>query len=275
MAMVLLFGPPAAMAGARTNSALGIGFLWTAQSQQVAGRLDSRNDFVDVLLGPGRLDVFEKVKTPVRVSCIALSLEKNRERPFLGIKETIELLRQNGVAPERVLIAYNPERHPGTPTPEIDDLVGSARRACQMARAYGAPLIIGPGLREMGQREHLYPELAKCCDIWLIQAQRLQLDEATRKPVELGVYREQVKRIADRLRQGNPRIRIFVQVVTTAERGQTVLSADQIAGFARAVEDIVDAVRIYGARTDLLQQIIERLRPTEGRGSEPTHPKRR
>lgn len=275
MAMVLLFGPPAAMAGARTNSALGIGFLWTAQSQQVAGRLDSRNDFVDVLLGPGRLDVFEKVKTPVRVSCIALSLEKNRERPFLGIKETIELLSQNSIGPERVLIAYNPERHPGTPTLEIDDLVGSARRACQMARAYGAPLIIGPGLKEMGQREHLYPELAKNCDIWLIQSQRLQLDEATRKPVEIGVYREKVKQIVDRLRQGNPRIRIFVQVVTTAERGQTVLSADQIAGFARAVEDIVDAVRIYGARADLLQQIIERLRPTEGGGSEPTQPKRR
>jgi len=251
------------------NSPLGIGFLWTAQSRQVFGRLNRDQDFVDILLGPGNVDVFKKVKPPVKVSCISLSLEQNKERPFLGLKETIELLRKNNIPTNRVILAYNPERHPGTPTPEMDDLLGSARRAQQMARAYGAPLIIGPGLREMGQREHLYPELAKCCDIWMLQSQRLQLDETTRRPVEVGVYRQKVKKIVDQLRQGNPKIRVFVQIVTIAERAKVTQSPEQIAGFARAIEDIVDAVRIYGARANLLGQIIEQLRGAKSPATTP------
>jgi lysophospholipase L1-like esterase len=250
-------------ANPRTRPGLGIGFLWTLQSQKVVDKLTSAADFVDVILDPGKSDVFEKVKPPVRVACIALALEKNDARPFPGIKETIETLRQQDVAPQRVIIAYNPERAPGTPSAEMDDLVASARRARQMAQAYGAPLLIGPGLKEMMQREHLYPELAKHCDMWLIQSQRLQLDLATRKPVDPAEYRVNVKRIVDSLRQGNPNIRVFVQVVTTAERGTKVLTAEQIAAFARAVEDIVDAVRIYGASEPLLSQIIDRLRGPE------------
>ena len=244
----------------RTRPGLGIGFLWTLQSQKVVGKLTSAADFVDVILDPGKSDVFENVKPPVRVACIALALERNDARPFPGIKETIETLRKNDVAPQRVIIAYNPERAPGTPSAEMDDLVTSVRRARQMAQAYGAPLLIGPGLKEMMQREHLYPELAKHCDIWMIQSQRLQLDLATRRPVDPAEYRVSVKRIVDSLRQGNPTIRVFVQVVTTSERGTKVMTAEQVAAFARAVEDIVDAVRIYGASGELLTQIIERLR---------------
>lgn len=247
----------------RTAPRLGLGFLWTEQSQRVTGRLKSDKDFVDVILGPGKMDIFSKVNPPVRVACIALALETNNARPYLGVKEMIETLRKGGVAPERVIIAYNPERQPGTPAQEMDDLVASSRRARQMAQAYGAPLLIGPGLKEMMQREHLYPELAKLCDIWLIQSQRLQLDEATRRPVEVALYRQRVKQIVDRLRDGNPQIRVFVQLVTTAERGAVVLSAEQIAAFARAVEDMADAVRIYGASEPLLNQVIDRLRGPE------------
>lgn len=238
----------------------GIGFLWTRQSQKVVDQLTSAADFVDVILDPGKVDIFGKVNPPVRVACIALALEKNDARPFPGIKETIETLRKNDITPQRVIIAYNPERGPGTPSAEMDDLVTSARRARQTAQAYGAPLLIGPGLKDMMQREHLYPELAKQCDIWMIQSQRLQLDPATRKPVEPAEYRVKVKRIIDSLRQGNPDIRVFVQLVTTAERGTKVLTAEQVAAYALAVEDLVDAVRIYGASGELLTQIIERLR---------------
>jgi hypothetical protein len=261
--MVLLCCDPALadpIGAGQTKSSLGIGFLWTAQSEQVVSKLGTDRDFVDVILGPGKLSVFERVKPPLRVACIARSLQKNEARPFPGIRETIEILRQVGVAPERVIIAYNPEAQPGTPTAELRELVASTRKAKQMAQAYGAPLLVGPGLRHMDQHEELYPELAKSCDIWMIQSQRLQLNEATRKPVEVSVYHRKVKRIADRLREGNPNIRIFVQLVTTAERGTEVLSAEQIAGFARSTEDLADAVRIYGASADLLSQIIERLR---------------
>jgi hypothetical protein len=253
-------GGPVAATNARAASPLGVGFLWTARSESVAGRLGSDRDFVDVILGPGKMGVFESVKAPVRVSCIARSLERDESRPFPGVRETIALLEQARVPPERVIIAYNPESQPGTPSAELDELVDSSRKAKEMARAYGASLLVGPGLREMERREHLYPELAKACDIWMIQSQRLQLDEATRKPVEVAVYREQVSRIAGRLREGNPGVRIIVQLVTTAERGTATLPADQIVAFARSIEDIVDAVRIYGAPPDLLQAVISGLR---------------
>lgn len=251
---------PAMPASGRTCSPLGIGFLWTAQSDKVVGQLRSEKDFVDLILGPGKLDVFQRVKPPVRVLCIARSLEKNDARPFPGIKETIEILRKAGVAPERVIVCYNPEGQPGTPSEEFRELAASSRKAKAMAKAFGAPLMVGPGLRDMQTREHLYPELAKACDMWMIQSQRLQLDEATRKPVDVAVYREKVKRIVDKLREGNPKIGIFVQLVTTAERGSVTLSAERIAEFARSIEDLVDAVRIYGAPAELLNEIIDRLR---------------
>lgn len=243
----------------RNGARLGIGFLWTRQSRQVVSKLTSAQDFVDVILDPGKLDIFDIVKPPVRVACISLALRKTPTRPFPGIKETIETLRKADIPPDRVIIAYNPERSPGTPSSELDDLLASVRAAKTLAEAYGAPLLVGPGLREMMNSEQLYPELAKVCDIWLIQSQRLQLDADTRKPVDPTEYRTKVKRIVNILRQANPTIRIFVQVVTTAERGATVLTAEQVAAFALAIEDIVDAVRIYGAPGDLLAPIVERL----------------
>jgi len=245
---------------------LGIGFLWTRQSQPLVARLSTEKDFVDTVLSGGKLDIFEQVKPPVRVACIALALERNEGRPLPGLKETVATLRRNRIPPERIILAYNPENQPGTPDHEMKDLVASVRRAREMAQDYGAPLLVGPGLQEMMQREELYPELAKHCDIWLIQSQRLQLDLATRKPVEPTAYREGVKRIVDRLREGNPEIKVFVQIVTTAERGTVVLTAEQIASFALAIEDLVDAVRIYGASGELLGEVIGQLR-REPRGT--------
>lgn len=245
---------------AHADAALGIGFLWTRQSRAVVARLDAPTDFVDVILGRGKLAIFEEVKPPVRVACIARSLEDRTERPFPTVRDTIATLRAAGIAPERVIIAYNPERQPGTPSTDMDNLVASVRRAKEMAESYGAPLLVGPGLREMERREELYPELARWCDIWLIQSQRLQLDLGTRRPVSVDQYRTGVKRIADLLRQGNPDIRVCVQLVATAERGKNALTAQKIAAYATGVEDIVDAVRIYGAGTEVLARFIDILR---------------
>lgn len=252
---------PASADPAKSSSNLGIGFLWTTQSRQMAGKTGTGKDFVDVILGPGKMEVFREIKPPMRVACIARSLVRNDARPFPGIQESIELLKRAQVSPERVLIAYNPEGQPGTPAQELDELVESVRKAKAMAAAYGAPLVVGPGLRYMQPREHLYPELARSCDIWMIQSQRLQLDEAEHKPVPVSLYREKVRHIVDRLRSGNPNIRIFVQLVTTAERGRVTLGAAQIAAYARSIEGLVDAVRIYGAPAGLLAQIIDELRP--------------
>ncbi len=242
-----------------TGPRVGVGFLWTRQSQQAASALTSRKDFVDVILGPGKLSVFERVQAPVRVVCIARALERSESRPFPGVKETIETLEGAGIPPERVVIAYNPERQPGTPSAEMDDLVASVRRARQMVQAYGAPLLVGPGLRDLEQREHLYPELAKYCDIWLIQSQRLQLDLTTRRPVDETEYRKNVQRIVDRVRKANPEIQVFVQLVTTAQRGARSLTVEEMVGYIRAVEDLVDAVRIYGGRAELITEVVARL----------------
>jgi hypothetical protein len=246
-------------AGQAAGEKLGIGFLWTQQSQTVVHKLTGENDFVDLILGPGKLNVFEKVQAPVRVICLARSLEKNEARPFPGVKETIRTLQEAKIPPKRVIIGYNPERQPGTPSRELDELVASVQQARKMAEGYGAPLLVGPGLREMQGREELYPELARHCHIWMIQSQRLQLDLTTRKPVGTAEYRKGIQKIVDRLRQGNPKIRVFVQIVTTAERGTTELTADQVAAFAESVADLVDAIRIYGGSPELLGRVIERL----------------
>jgi hypothetical protein len=41
---------------------LGIGFLWRQDTQETASRLTGKKDFVDLILGQGKLDVFDKVK---------------------------------------------------------------------------------------------------------------------------------------------------------------------------------------------------------------------
>lgn len=240
---------------------LGIGFLWYPRSEEAAARLTSESDFVDLILSGGRLDVFDQVRPPVRVVCLALSLERNDARPFPGVRETIDLLRAAAVDPARVVIGYNPERAPGTTAQEMDDLLGSVQRAGDMARAYGSPLLVGPGLREMQQREELYPELAKHCDIWLIQSQRLQMDPATRQVATPAEYRAGIERIVDRLRRGNPEIKVFVQVLASGRRDETLFTAEQVVAYARAIEDLVDAVRIYGGSAQLLEDVINQLRP--------------
>jgi hypothetical protein len=237
----------------------GVGFLWTQQSRKVATAISSGKDFVDVILGPGKLGIFAEVKPPVRVMCIARSLRRSEDRPFPGLSETIETLRRAGIGPHRVILAYNPERQPGTPRSEMDDLAAGVRRAEAMAKAFGAPLLVGPGLREMERRGHLYPELAGHCDIWMIQSQRLQVDPATRRAVPPAEYRRQVGRIVSRLREGRPGIRIFVQLVTTAERGARALTADEIVAYVAAIEDMVEAVRIYGGSAEVLRGVLERL----------------
>jgi len=253
-------------AGAAATAAelpLGIGFLWYPRSEEAAARLTAESDFVDVILGGDKLKVFDQVKPPVRVICISLALERHEQRPFPGLKETIETLRAASVDPQRVIIGYNPERAPGTTAAELDDLLQSVQRAREMTQTFGSPLLVGPGLREMQQHEHLYPELAKLCDIWLIQSQRLQMDPATRAPRTPQEYRAGVERIVNMLRAGNPEIRVFVQLIASGRGQPDRFTAEQFVAYVRAVEDLVQAVRVYGGSPELLQGIIGLLRPEE------------
>ncbi|MGI5816528.1 MAG: hypothetical protein ACOX9R_00350 [Armatimonadota bacterium] len=247
-------------APASEPAALGVGFMWYTRSEDVATRLTSDGDFVDVILGGEKLRVFERVEPPVRVVCVSLALHRHDARPFPGVSETIEILRAARVPPERVIIGYNPERAPGTTPEEMDNLLESVIAAKVMAEEFGSPLLVGPGLREMDQREELYPELAKHCDIWLVQSQRLQM-HITRELKTPQEYREGVQHIVERLREGNPEIEVFVQIVASGRPNADLFSAEQLATRIRAIEDLIDAVRIYGGSPELLHEIIDLLRP--------------
>jgi hypothetical protein len=249
---------------AAADAPFGIGFLWYPRSESAAARLTAESDFVDVILGGDKLKVFDQIRPPVRVVCISLALERHEQRPFPGVKETIELLRAKSIAPGHVIIGYNPERAPGTTAAELDNLLQSVQRAREMAQGFGSPLLVGPGLRDMLQREQLYPELAKLCDIWLIQSQRLQMDPVTRAARTPQEYRQGVERIVKLLRQGNPDIKVFVQLIASGSGKADRFTADEFVAYVRAVEDLVQAVRIYGGSPELLNGVIDRLRPEEG-----------
>ena len=239
---------------------LGIGFLWYARSQEAASRLDSERDFVDLILGGEKLRVFDEVRPPVRVVCLSLALRRHAVRPFPGVAETIEMLRAASIDPERVIIGYNPERAPGTTPEEMDNLLESVIAAKEMADGFGCPLLVGPGLREMQQREELYPQLAKHCDIWLIQSQSLQM-HITRELKTPEEYRAGVERIVEMLREGNPEIQVFVQIVAGGKPDGDLFTAEELVERIRAIEDLVDAVRIYGGSPGLLNGVIDLLRP--------------
>ncbi|MHB8996964.1 MAG: HAD family hydrolase [Armatimonadota bacterium] len=242
---------------------LGLGFLWYPRSEAAAARLTAESDFVDVILGGDKLKVFDSIRPPARVICISLALQRTATRPFPGVKETIDLLRGAQIDPQRVIIGYNPERAPGTTAAELDNLLQSVQQAKAMADVFGSPLLVGPGLREMQQREELYPKLAQSCDYWLIQSQRLQMEPGTRAPRTPAEYRAGVERIVGMLRQGNPDVKVIVQLIGSGSGQPDRFTADELVAYIRAVEDLVHGIRLYGGSPELLNAVIDQLRPPE------------
>lgn len=251
------------------GSRLGVGFLIGKGTEELIPLLSHEKDFLEMMLGPEKVRYIGELKPPARAMCISENLE--------GVARAIKILQEANIGPERVYIAYNPEpRPPGarqcTPQEELDDYLGSLKKARDLVEDYGAPLVMGPGLIEMAKREHLYPEMAKHCDIWMIQTQRLQLDLETEEPASDEEYHQGVKRIVGFLRQGNPDIQVFVQIIPlkrTSERRAT-FTAERLASYLLAVEDLVDAAKIYGGDTQLIAEVIERLR--KGRTQQPADP---
>lgn len=245
---------------------LGVGFLIGKGTEELIPLLTQEGDFLEMMLGPEKVQYIRELKPPARAMCIAENLE--------GVARAVKILQEAKIAPEWVTIAYNPEpRPPGarqcTPREELDDYLASLKKARDLVKDYGAPLVMCPGLLEMAKREHLYPEMAKYCDIWLIQTQRLQLDLETEESASDEQYREGVERIVKLLRQGNPDIQVFVQIIPlkkTPERSAT-FTAERLASYLLAVEDLVDAAKIYGGDTELITEVIHRLR--QGRSQRP------
>ena len=75
------------------------------------------------------------------------------------------------------------------------------------------------------------------------------MDDACESP------RSGVRRIAGLLRQGNPGIMIYIQIIPGAG---DAYDADAIASCLRALSDVVDAAAIYGGDADLIGEAIGR-----------------
>jgi len=234
---------------------LGMGFLLTPTTEGVLPRLTSERDFVDLVLGPGKVPLVKGIKPPVQVACLSMSLQ--------GMEKTVSLLKEEGIPPDRILVGYNPEQREVTPAEELKDLLGSLKRGRELAGRIKARFLVGPGLRFMEAHEDLYPEAARLCDAWVIQSQRLQVKPDSREAVPAQEYRTRVKKIVDLLRQGNPGIVIIVQILSGRGKGDPLFNAEQIAGYALAIEDLVAAVRIYGGSKELILEVLDRIRPPQ------------
>ncbi|HPA17615.1 MAG TPA: hypothetical protein PLU30_07690 [Verrucomicrobiae bacterium] len=241
-----------------TRRTLGIGFGLGRDTGDLATTMRGENDFVDTMArGAGLKEMKRLTAHGVKVASVFLSLAQMRE--------TISSLK--GADIRCAYLAYNPEQNQRTPSGELDDFVGSVRTAKELAKAYGAPLVVGPGMRFMTTREQDYAKAAQYADAWLIQSQRFQIDRDTSRHASPDEYRKSVGRVVDLIHRGNPKTKIWVQIIVCpGARPGNDFSPAEIVSLARAIEDIVDAVRIYTAGaargTETLKEVIRLLRPT-------------
>jgi len=234
---------------------LGIGFGLGRETGELALNMAGENDFVDTMArGAGLREMNRLTARGVKVPCVFLSLDQMRE--------TITTLQENKI--KCAYLAYNLEQYQRAPRAELDDFVGSVKQAKELAAAYGAPLVVGPGMRFMAERERDYAKAAPYADVWLIQSQRFQVDPETGRHATPEEYRENVRRIADLIHTANPRTRIWVQIVVCpGGRPGNDFPPEEIVRLARAIEGFVAAVRIYTAGAsrgaETLKEIIRAL----------------
>jgi len=235
---------------------LGIGFGLGRETGELALAMKGENDFVDTMArGVGLGQMKQLTAQGVKVASVFLSLEQMRE--------TIATLRKNNI--QCAYLAYNPEQNQRTSRAELDNFVGSVKQAKELAAAYGAPLVVGPGMRFMMAREEDYAKAAPHADVWLIQSQRFQIDRETAKRATPQEYRQNIQRVVELIHKGNRRTKIWVQIIVCpGARPGNDFSAEEIVRLARSVEDIVDAVRIYTAGAskgnETLKEVIRLLR---------------
>ena len=109
-----------------------------------------------------------------------------------------------------------------------------------------------------------YAKAARYADVWLIQSQRFQIDRETARHATPDAYRRNIQRVVALIRKGNPKTRIWVQIIVCpGARPGNDFSAEEIVRLARSVKDIVDAVRIYTAGAshgmETLKEIIRAM----------------
>lgn len=128
-------------------------------------------------------------------------------------------------------LGYGLETGETTPDEEWQDIVAATEQARAVADRYGKHLVLGPGLRLMSQNEDKYPAMAALTDIWILQTQRLQVKGPG------ALYRQEVVRIVDLIRAGNPDIQIWAQITLLPDRQP---DAEEWLAWRQSIDGVVD-----------------------------------
>jgi hypothetical protein len=154
--------------------------------------------------------------------------------PSLASLQTkAERARENALPYE--VLAYGLETNKSTPDEEWSNLIESTNSAAAIADEYNKLLAMGPGFRLMSQNEDKYAPMASMADIWILQTQQLQRD-----PPGLS-YREEVQRIVNLIRNGNPDIQIWAQITFPPDQ---VPDTEEWLEYHQLITDLVDGTYI-------------------------------
>lgn len=145
------------------------------------------------------------------------------------------------------IIGYNLEHGPANRPDEIDDPIGSIKRARQLADRYGKTLAFGPD-HQFAVNEGA--AMAPYVDLFVLQVQRVQNEPET--------VRDFVLPLARALRLANPQIEISVQVRTEGDVAALV-------SLLNSMKDEVDGVSILTSpeTVEVAQKLGVALRDTK------------
>jgi hypothetical protein len=146
-----------------------------------------------------------------------------------NLEQRAEWAQQIGLPYEA--LGYGLETSQTTPGAEWQDMVGSTEQARAIADRYGKLLVMGPGFRLMSKNEDKYAAMAALSDIWILQTQVMQATS------QAGAYAQDVTRVVDLIRAGNPDIQIWAQITLLPDRSP---DAAEWLAFREAIKDLVD-----------------------------------
>lgn len=166
-------------------------------------------------------------------------------------------------------LGYGLEQGRHTTADELADLVGATQQAADLADKYGKRLVVGPGFKLMSEHWSDYSPMAANADVWILQSQRLQVHPPG------PTYREEVEKVVNEIRAGNPDIEIWVQISVTP--GPTTLSVEEWLAYRDSIIDLVEGVYVFDARDPNRPETLEAIfdavcgttAPSGGGNSEP------
>jgi hypothetical protein len=154
------------------------------------------------------------------------------------LKQLAERADKSGVPYDA--LGYGLEQSKHATADELADLVAATQQAADLADKYGKKLVMGPGFKLMSEHLSEYPQMAALADVWILQSQRLQVHP----PGE--AYREEVEKVINQIRAGNPDIEIWVQISVTP--GPTTLAVDEWLAYRDSIKDLVDGIYVFDVR---------------------------